>query len=304
MDAKRIVIGLQGILAVLILLSSSSFGATKCVNPGGTGGCYSSIQTAINAVANGDTVEVSPGIYKQNVTIGKPINLLAKGIENTIIMPDTGNSVIFVSGSSGAKMAGFKIESSGGNGVYSNATVDVRVENCIIQNCSQTGILFVNSGSSLLSSNNVIYNNSGDGVSLATGVHYLYGNIVLNNHAAGFHESGETAVTNEYNCLYGNAPNYLGSEFTVPGTGEIIQDPQFVDPIGGDFHLGTGSPCINTGPPGMSYFDCDGTRNDMGVYGGPSAYCGPGPVVTELQLVPATVVKGETFNIQAKGATR
>jgi hypothetical protein len=42
----------------------------------------------------------------------------------------------------------------------------------------------------------------------------------------------------------------------------------------------------------------------MGVYGGQNAYCGPGPVVTDLKLIPSPVVRGETFNIQAKGATR
>jgi len=41
-----------------------------------------------------------------------------------------------------------------------------------------------------------------------------------------------------------------------------------------DFHLDTGpppSPCINTGDPNPAYNDPDGTRNDMGAYGGPDA---------------------------------
>jgi len=71
-----------------------------------------------------------------------------------------------------------------------------------------------------------------------------------------------------------------------------------------DYHLKPGSPCIDKGRPGESCCDCDGTRNDMGIYGGPNAYCGPGPVVTDLQIVPPTVVKGETFKIQATGVTR
>lgn len=39
-----------------------------------------------------------------------------------------------------------------------------------------------------------------------------------------------------------------------------------------DFRLFAGNnPCINTGLPGNSRLDPDGTRNDMGAYGGPGA---------------------------------
>jgi hypothetical protein len=300
MKAKRMVIVFPGILVVLILLTSISFGATKCVNPGGTGGCYSSIQTAINAAANNDTVEVMPGIYKQNISIGKIITLLAKGVENTIIMPDTGNTITFITGSTGSKMAGFKIESSGGAGVYCNSTIDVRIENCIIQNCAGAGLFFGNG--IVRASNNTIYNNSWEGIALYNGVSYLYSNIIYRNHNCGIKAAaGAASTVIEYNCVWENNPNYC---WNAQQGNDIIQDPQVVDTVSGDFHLQGGSPCIDAGRPGISYLDCDGTRNDMGAYGGPSAYCGPGPVVSALQLVPATVVRGETFNIQAKGATR
>ena len=36
------------------------------------------------------------------------------------------------------------------------------------------------------------------------------------------------------------------------------------------YHLQDGSPCINTGNPGVQYNDTDGSRNDMGAYGGPN----------------------------------
>jgi len=35
-----------------------------------------------------------------------------------------------------------------------------------------------------------------------------------------------------------------------------------------DYHLGTGSPAIDAGDPGTAYLDVDGSRNDMGAYGG------------------------------------
>lgn len=53
------------------------------------------------------------------------------------------------------------------------------------------------------------------------------------------------------------------------GTGNISVSPRFVDSGSGDFHLSSDSPCIDTGHPGDVYRDVDGSRNDMGAYGGP-----------------------------------
>ncbi|KPL07727.1 hypothetical protein AMJ86_03215 [bacterium SM23_57] len=55
------------------------------------------------------------------------------------------------------------------------------------------------------------------------------------------------------------------------GLGNITLDPEFQDTTEflADFHLRTGSPCIDAGNPAPEYNDPDGSRNDMGVYGGP-----------------------------------
>ena len=36
----------------------------------------------------------------------------------------------------------------------------------------------------------------------------------------------------------------------------------------GNYQLQSGSPCINVGDPSESYNNTDGSRNDMGAYGG------------------------------------
>ena len=51
--------------------------------------------------------------------------------------------------------------------------------------------------------------------------------------------------------------------------GNISADPLFADPENGDFRLQPGSPSINRGNPELIYYDHDGSRNDMGAYGGP-----------------------------------
>jgi hypothetical protein len=53
------------------------------------------------------------------------------------------------------------------------------------------------------------------------------------------------------------------------GLGNIDVAPIFVDAANGDYHLQSGSLCINAGNPDLGYNDPDGTPNDMGAYGGP-----------------------------------
>ncbi len=61
-------------------------------------------------------------------------------------------------------------------------------------------------------------------------------------------------------CGYGD-PEYVGSD------GNLDEDPMFVDPLAGDFHLDAGSPLINAGEADPFWEDVDGSRNDMGLYG-------------------------------------
>ena len=51
--------------------------------------------------------------------------------------------------------------------------------------------------------------------------------------------------------------------------GNISADPLFIDPENGDFRLRLDSPCIDAGNSDPIYDDPDGSRNDMGAYGGP-----------------------------------
>ena len=61
--------------------------------------------------------------------------------------------------------------------------------------------------------------------------------------------------------------NYSDIQGGWTGTGNINANPLFIG--SGDFHLQPGSPCIDAGNPAPQYNDPDGTRNDMGAYGGP-----------------------------------
>jgi hypothetical protein len=89
-------------------------------------------------------------------------------------------------------------------------------------------------------------------------------------------------------------------------------DPRFVGAGTNDVRLRVSSPasqCINAGPVTASFNDPDGSRNDLGAFGGPYAatfFESPldGPMVRQVTVNPSPVIQGETFTIRAIGAVR
>lgn len=72
--------------------------------------------------------------------------------------------------------------------------------------------------------------------------------------------------------LFPQAAIYTDSdEFQIlSGIGNLNEDPLFVEPVRGNFELQSNSPCKDSGhPDDFFYGDTDGSRNDMGIYGGP-----------------------------------
>ena len=92
----------------------------------------------------------------------------------------------------------------------------------------------------------------------------LYNSISYENDAYGIGiDSATTAV--EYNLAYQNSAGNFS--YTASAT-NLTVDPRFVDSGSGDFTLDAFSPAIDVGNPASAYDDLDGSRNDLGVYGG------------------------------------
>jgi azurin len=69
-------------------------------------------------------------------------------------------------------------------------------------------------------------------------------------------------------------PLHLGADldFNWTSTEVINADPKFLKELSDiprNYSLASNSPCINAGDPDFQYNDTDGSRNDMGAYGGP-----------------------------------
>src|SRR5690349_3755930 len=65
------------LIGLLALLSGPHIARadTLCVKPGGGGGCFSSINTALTTANISDTIRVATGTYTENVYITKTVTL-------------------------------------------------------------------------------------------------------------------------------------------------------------------------------------------------------------------------------------
>ncbi|NOZ60139.1 MAG: T9SS type A sorting domain-containing protein, partial [Calditrichaeota bacterium] len=111
--------------------------------------------------------------------------------------------------------------------------------------------------------------------------------------------AGVNLVSEGYNCYFSREDGEIQAEFvsgdtwftrqqvtdgtwhtkTGQGAGDICLDPKFAAGDSFDFRLQQGSPGIDAGDPAAGYNDKDGSRNDMGGYGGShgESYQYPGP---------------------------
>jgi hypothetical protein len=158
-------------------------------------------------------------------------------------------------------------------GIFVKSSLDVRVMGNIFWNC------FVGS-------------NHGGGGSGAVGVSIVapLGVVIQNN-------------------LYWK--NDASSNTNIKGgavrSGSVISDPKFTDLDNGDFTLASDSPAINAGPPDPQYNDRDGSRNDIGMFGGhnfiPDGRTTDKPIVLGLDVAPIAVPTGGSVTIESTGAS-
>lgn len=97
----------------------------------------------------------------------------------------------------------------------------------------------------------------------------VYNSIVTGNgESEGVLATEEAPGYWKYNNVYDNqGGDYAGMASPIGAEGNISRPPGFLDAAGFDFHLEPDSECVDAGDPELD--DADGTRSDMGAYGGP-----------------------------------
>ena len=232
---------------------------------------FPSIQAAVDASQDGDTIIISPGVYSEAIRLaGRSIRLESlEGPELTIVdssrfmrpaieisgndasMPTiqgfgfTGTAHDGAAGASiaggspqfhncrfsGCQLADYAIQAEGGNPTFVN---------CAVVSNAKAGVL-VRDGLATLINCTIAYNGVNTGLSVENSSVSIRNSIVWGDHLI---EPGQSVVdlvgdrsslTVQYSNVFGGAV----------GESNIDSAPLFMDPIYGDFRLRSDSPCVD-----------------------------------------------------------
>lgn len=265
-------------LMCVVLIPVCSLGKTWIVDVNGGGDCLTITEGIASATTN-DTVKIWPGEYYGAITVSKPIVIMGSGFENTLISSTADTTIDMSAG----KLMWVAVTSTKGAGISLKGGT---VTDCVIRGCGGDGIA-IPTGSNATLRNCVMCDNGKNGVVRVGGNNTadVFNCISWHNTSYGYNGGWDGYLTVTYSC--GSTNGTRGNSGNI---GNV--DPKFVDDCI-DVHIPDSSPCWNTGNPGI--LDPDGSRSDMGYFGGPD--CPIYPVVTSITLTP---IDGGCVRVQAK----
>jgi len=168
---------------------------------------YPTIQAAINAAQDGDTVLVAAGMYRENVRVNKTVLLVGESPSTTIV--DGGGDTAFIITAQNAEIEGFTIQNATSpwpaeaSGIRVFASGGQRIRNNVLVR-NYYGINLLDALDTVVSGNTVA-NNSYAGVRIRGGNNLFYENTIANNSVLGVWIASATSP----NTLYRN--NFLNN---------------------------------------------------------------------------------------------
>lgn len=218
-----------------------------------------------------DTILVAPGVYDEHLVITKRVTIRStQGPLQTALRPSSTGATVNLIGT----LDQFHLTVLEGFAVYPADNlfgVTTRARSGTMRRCIVVG--------------------DGFGIGALTDFDFAIEHCLITGHEVGMTSSNINLIYGRNNIVVGNVVEDVelgngdltsyscygsGQFFNTVGT--ITSDPMLFDPLGHDFHLLAGSPCIDAGDPN-SPLDPDGTRADMGplpfdaAYAPFSVYC-------------------------------
>lgn len=197
---------------------------------------YTTIQAAIDAAVNGDTITVAAGTYVENVVVNKAITLEGAGSSSTIIVATDGNAYPLTFNTNSATVRGFELTHNytqaeldawnfNNNGVtfYQNTTGNT-LENCKVTK-SRNGIYINNARNNILRGNTIENNRTGINLTNYVDGTQILNNIIQNNWTIGIvYYQGSAGLPTNFNTVTvtGNTfSNNWYSEILIKDNGTV-----------------------------------------------------------------------------------
>jgi Right handed beta helix region len=190
--------------AVVAFLAPSVAAKTLCVNPAGSGACYSTISAAVSNASPYDVINVEAGTYKEEVAVGIPLSLIGAAPDKSVIDATGLAHGIFVDG-------------------FDNPGLrNVTIQNLTVENANFEGILVVSASNINIGDSSILDNDKSPGLSFTgqyQGCPGQPGNGVYENDETGdcggaIHFIGTSYSTVSGNLITGNADGVLISDET------------------------------------------------------------------------------------------
>jgi parallel beta-helix repeat protein len=185
---------------------------------------------------------------------------------------------IFLTNDSKATISDNEISGNKGSGITLFESSDGTIRNNIINQNKYEAIELTNCTTVSIANNTLVANGEvrTGGISMYHSCNVTAKNniIAFNNKEGIYRDTSNTykhtgTLTLDYNNVYQNVNgDYVGVAEGERGANSIMLDPQFIDRANNNFRLQTGSPSKQGDP---SILNPDGSRSDMGAYGGPGA---------------------------------
>jgi nitrous oxidase accessory protein NosD len=284
-SAQRALFGNYGWSAILCLtsvfaLTASAKAATRCVNPHGTSGCFKTISAAVSAASPGDTINVAPGTYAEDVLIGKSLSLLGEDSEHTIISAKGLANGIYI------------------DGLDTPGLADIVISGFTVQDANFEGILVQNASAVTLWGNVVSHNDLGLQVSnaLCPG-QPAFETSESDDCGEGIHLMGVDHSTLAQNLVQGNSGGILVTDETAPSHDNVItRNVSRDNPYDCGITIASHPGYVKTGTPPLAFgiyhntiSDNESSHNGFGTPGGGAGIGlfapGPGNVNIENSVV-------------------
>jgi len=169
------------------------------------------IQNMINIASDGDIIEIPSGIYYENITIDKPLNLIGKNKEETII-DGTSEDIVILIKSDNVEINNFTIRNSGGH--KGNSGIKINSDNNKIKNCeiyrTKSGI-YINKGKNNILSNCHLHTN-GEGIYCYESLKNIIKNSQFQHNAFALNIESSEGTTVEKSYIHTNGIGIYGKK--------------------------------------------------------------------------------------------